>query len=112
MLKTMSGDSKQKAWLEHYQRLLNVEFYWDPDHLSDEPTVEGPPISVTTDMVKKSISQMKAGKARGPSGIVLEMIRAAADTGVSMICDLAASIIRNGKVPSGWEQFHCLPLQR
>ena len=23
---SMSEDSKQKAWLEHYQRLLNVEF--------------------------------------------------------------------------------------
>ena len=41
---SMSEDSKQKAWLEHYQRLLNVEFDWDPDHLSDEPPVEGPPI--------------------------------------------------------------------
>ena len=28
---SMSEDSKQKAWLEHYQRLLNVEFDWDPD---------------------------------------------------------------------------------
>ena len=27
-------NSKQKAWLEHYQRLLSVEFDWDPDHLS------------------------------------------------------------------------------
>ena len=32
---SMSKDSKQKAWLEHYQRLLNVEFDWDPDHLSN-----------------------------------------------------------------------------
>ena len=23
---SMSEDTKQKAWLEHYQRLLNVEF--------------------------------------------------------------------------------------
>ena len=30
---SMSEDSKQKAWLEHYQRLLNVEFDWDPDNL-------------------------------------------------------------------------------
>ena len=28
-----------------------------------------------------------------------------------MICELAAAIIRHGKVPSDWEQFHCLPLQ-
>ena len=70
----MSEDSKQKAWLEHYQRLLNVEFEWDPDHLSYQSPVEGPPIPITIDMVKKAISQMKAGKAPGPSGIVVEMI--------------------------------------
>ena len=56
------------------------------------------------DMVKKAISQMKAGKAPGPSGIVVEMIRAAGDMGASMIRDLAAAIIRDGKVPSDWEQ--------
>ena len=28
-----------------------------------------------------------------------------------MICDLTAATIRFGKVPSEWEQFHCLPLQ-
>ena len=69
----MSKNSKQKAWLEHYQRLLNVEFDWDPDHLSDEPPVESLPIPITIDMVK-AISQMKASKAPGPSGIVVEMI--------------------------------------
>ena len=47
---------------------------------------------------------MKAGKAPGPSGIVVEMIRAAGDMGVSMIRDLAVAIIRDGKVPSDWEQ--------
>ena len=97
----MSEDSKQKAWLEHYQRLLNVEFDWNPDHLSYQPPVEGPPILITIDMVKKAISQMKAGKAPGPSGMV-EMIQAAGDMGASMICDLAAAIIRDGK--HDWEQ--------
>ena len=42
------------------------------------------PIPITTDMVKKAISQMKAGKAPGPSGMVVEMIRAAGDMGASM----------------------------
>ena len=99
---SMSEDSKQ-AWLEHYQRLLNVEFDWDPDQMSYQPPMEGPPIPITIDMVKKAISQTKAGKAPGPSGIVV-MIRAAGDMGASMICDLVAAIICNGKVPSDWEQ--------
>ena len=34
----------------------------------------------------------------------MEMIRAAGETGTSMICDLAAAIIWDGKVPSDWEQ--------
>ena len=53
---SMTEDSKQKAWLEHYQRLLNAEFDWDPDHLSYQPPVEGPPIPITTDTVKKATS--------------------------------------------------------
>ena len=48
---SMSKDSKQKAWLENYQKLLNVEIDWDPDHLSNEPPVEGPPIPITSDVV-------------------------------------------------------------
>ena len=64
---SMSEDAKQKAWLEHYQRLLNAEFDWDPNHLSDKSPVEGPPIPITINMVKKAISQMKAGKAPDPS---------------------------------------------
>ena len=97
---SMSDDSKQKAWLEHYQRLLNAEFDWDPNHLSDESPVERPPIPIAIDMVKKAISQMKAGKAPGPSGTAVEMLRAAGDMDASMIRDLAAAIIRDGKVSS------------
>ena len=61
-------------------------------------------------MVKKAISHIKEGKELGPSGIVVKMIRAARDMGASMIRDLAAAIIRDGKVPSDWEQsfFVCL----
>ena len=55
---SMSEEAKQNAWAEHYERLLKVEFDWDPDHLSNEP----PPIPITIDMVKKAISKMKSGQ--------------------------------------------------
>ena len=109
---SMSDDSKQKARLEHFQRFLIAEFDWYPNHLSDESPVEGPPIPITIDMIKKAISQMKAGKAPGPSGIVVEMIRAAGDMGASMIRDLAAAIIRDGKVPSNWKQSFIICLYK
>ena len=50
--------------------------------------MEGPPIPITTNMIKKAIFQMKVGKAPGPSGIVVEIIRAVGDTGASMTRDL------------------------
>ena len=40
---------------------------------------------MTIDMVKKVISKLKFGKAAGPSGVVVEMVRAAGDTGAYMI---------------------------
>ena len=93
-----------KALVFHTDCILRRQFAWNVNYLSYQPPVEGPPIPITTDMVKKAISQMKAGKAPGPSGIVVELMQAASDMGASMICDLAAAIIRDGKVSSDWEQ--------
>ena len=64
----------------------------DSQHLSDEPALEGPPIPITIDMTKKAISKMKFGTAACPSGVVVEMIRAAGDTGATMIRDVAKRI--------------------
>ena len=59
----------------------------------------------TVDMVKNAISRMRFGKASGPSRVVVEMTRAAIDTGATMIHDLAIiAIIRDGKVPADWVQ--------
>ena len=66
-----------------------MEFEWDPEHLSDEPPLEGPSIPITILMVKKVISKMKFSRAAGPSGVVVEMIRTAVDTGATVIRDLA-----------------------
>ena len=102
--KCQSDEAKQNAWAEHYEKLLNFEFDWDPDHLSNTTPLEGLPIQITIDMVKKTISKMKLDKAAGPSGTVVEMIKAASDTGATMISDLATAIIRHGKVPTDWER--------
>ena len=63
-------------------------------------------------MIKKAISQMKAGKTPGPSGILVEMIGAVGDMGASMIRDLAAAIIRDDKVPSDWEKIFIVCLYK
>ena len=65
-----------------------MEFEWDPEHLYDEPPLEGPSIPITILMVKKVISKMKFIKDVGPSGVLVEMNRAAVDTVATMIHDL------------------------
>ena len=37
---SMSEKAKQKAWLEHYERLLNFVFEWEHEHLSNEPPLQ------------------------------------------------------------------------
>ena len=46
---------------------------------------------------------MKTGKAAGPSGIVAEMLKASGDTGARLVADLANDMVRNGVIPSDWE---------
>ena len=42
------------------KRLLNLEFEWDREHLSNKPPLEGPSIPITYDKGKKTILMMKS----------------------------------------------------
>ena len=72
---SLDEEAKTEAWREHYERLLNVEFPWNPEDLSEESPVEGPSEPITLEMITKAISKMASGKAAGPSGIVAEMLK-------------------------------------
>ena len=73
---SLSDDEKMKALVEHYAWLLNVEFEWPSDLLSDVTPVEGPALRITLDLIRKTLSKMKCDKAAGPSGIIAEMMKA------------------------------------
>ena len=47
-----SNEKKKKAWKQHYQRLLNVEFPWSEEDLSVADPVLGPPTLVTRRWLK------------------------------------------------------------
>ena len=96
------NEAKKVAWKQHYERLLNEEFSWIPEDLTADPVV-GPPIHIDVEMVVKAITKMKTGKAAGPSGIVAEMLKASGDTGARLVADLANDMVRNGVIPSDWE---------
>ena len=103
-------DAKLKAWKEHYERLLNEEFDWDESSLSDTDPVEGPPFQITEDMVASAVLHMKSGKAAGPSGIVVEMLKAAGDCIFPLLTNLINSIILTHAVPDDWDRSYIINL--
>ena len=67
-------------------------------HLSGGPPLEEPPIPVAIGVVKKAVSRVRAGKAAGPSGVVVRMVGAAGSAGCSQV---------PAQTGTG---LHCLPL--
>ena len=108
---TINDSDKRNAWRQHYERLLNEEFPWNSDDLSNFP-ISGPPIYITVKMVTNAIAKMKPGKAAGPSGIVAEMLKSAGATGATLVTNLANAIIKYGKIPTDWESSYIINLYK
>ena len=108
----LSLDDKLKAWQSHYDKLLNEEFPWNTESLSVEEPVQGPAIQITNDLVSKAINKMKPGKAAGPSGIIVEMIKAGGDQVVTALTSLFNGIIHEGVVPNGWHLSYIINLYK
>ena len=70
--------------------------------MSEEQPFQGPPISITTEMVSESLSKMKKGKATGPSGLNVEMILAGGNDIILAITHLINCIIAEDKIPDDW----------
>ena len=109
---SLSDEDKMKAWVEHYARLLNVEFEWPSDLLPEVPPVEGPQPPVTLDLIRKALGKMKCGKAAGPSGVVSEMLKAAGEEGIELLRQLAEVVFSNGVIPKDWEESYILNLYK
>ena len=54
----------------------------------------GPPLYITEEMISKATAKMKTGKAAGPSGIRIRMIRSAGKKIIKSIRNLANKIIK------------------
>ena len=104
--------AKQAAWKEHYERLSNVEFDWDPDSLTEVYPVEGPAPPIPLELVTRAIKLMKCGKAAGTSLIVAEMLKASGVKGAQLIRDLIEDIIHCGKIPTEWEESTIISLYK
>ena len=55
-------EEKRLAWKSHYEKLLNTEFDWNRDSLSEVHPVEGPAMQIKKEWVEEAIRKMKNGK--------------------------------------------------
>ena len=101
-----------EAWREHYERLLNIEFPWNPEDLSEESPVKGPREPITLEMITKAISKMASGKAAGPSGIVAEMLKPVGISGAMEVRDLIEDINSEGCIPTDWQESFIVNLYK
>ena len=108
----LDEEAKKEAWREHYERLLNVEFPWNPEDLSEESPVEGPSEPITLEMITKAISKIASGKAAGPSGIVAEMLKPVGEAGAVEVRDLIEDIISEGCIPTDWQESFIVNLYK
>ena len=102
---SLDEEAKKEAWREHYERLLNVEFPWNPEDLSEESPVEGPSEPITLEMIT-------SGKAAGPSGIVAEMLKPVGEAGAVEVRDLIEDIISEGFIPTDWQESFIVNLYK
>ena len=111
-LLSLDEDAKKEAWKEYYERLLNVEFPWNPEDLPVESPVEGPSEPITLEMITKATNKMASGKAAGPSGIVAEMLKPLGEAGVAEVRDLIEDIISEGCIPIDWQESYIVNLYK
>ena len=96
-------EAQKKAWHSHYNHLLNVEFDWDQDSLSQAVPVDEP-VKVEKSMVKEAISKMKDGKAAGPSGVSVEMVKAGGELSTDLVHDLISDVVNEAVIPNDWTE--------
>ena len=108
----LSEDEKMKAWVEHYFKLMNVEFDWPRESLPDVAPTLGSCPPVTTEMIQNALGKMKSGKAAGPSGITAEMLKASGPEGVELIRQLGERIFSGDAIPAEWEESIILNLYK
>ena len=92
----------RKRWKEYFEELLNVE---NERGLLEEalPTL-GPIENITLNEVNAAIQSMKLNKASGPTGMVIEIIKALDEAGIEWLWELLETSWKEEGMPFDWEE--------
>jgi predicted CopG family antitoxin len=109
---SLNDDEKIKAWVEHYTRLLHVEFEWSSDLLPEAAPVEGPSPPVILDIICKALHKMKRGKTAVPSEVIAEILKLSGEEGITMLMHLTEKAFSEGVTPRHWKESCIINLYR
>ena len=100
----------KRRWKEYFEELLNVEN--ERGMLQEVPPILGPVENIYREEVKDAIQKMKSNKASGPTGVVIEMIKALEEEGIEWVWNLLKTCwVEEGK-PSDWEESEMVTLYK
>ena len=102
-------DIKQR-WKDYFEELLNVEN--DRGMLEDVHPILGPVENIYREEVKEAIQKMKSNKASGPTGVVIEMIKALDEEGIEWVWKLLKTCWEEEGKPSDWEESEMVTIYK
>jgi hypothetical protein len=97
-------DKIKVVWKEYFEKLLNEEFNWNKEELEQGNQISGPSERITVEEVEAAINKAKDGKAPGPTGVMVEMLKAAGVEGIQWMTDLCNAVVAEGKIPEDWKK--------
>ena len=100
---SVRDEAKLCALKEDYQGLLKFDFSWYKNSLDNPAGFDGSAIFFTENMVTDAIKKMKERKAEGPSGIIIETIKACRREIVTEILELLNQTMYEGNIPEDWK---------
>ena len=97
------------TWKEYYTSLLNQE---NPNVIEDTSPVLGPIQEVTEQEVRVALKGMKPGKAAGPSGVTVELLKVVGDPMIKELKTIFNGILHEALCPEEWTRSLTLPLYK
>ena len=98
----IEDENIRKRWKEYFEELLNVEN--EQGLLEEALPILGPLENITLNEVNAAIQSMKLNKASGPTGVVIEMIKALDEAGTEWLWELLETSWKEEGMPFDWEE--------
>lgn len=97
--------------LERWSKYFNELLYEENEYtINETEKVEGPQEKITEEEVKEALKEMKNGRAAGPSGLTVDLIKAEGKEGVVELTRVLNNVLKKGEIPEDWKGSYTIPI--